>query len=95
MNKEMTSEAEGDEEILTFDIPDEALERAAGAEQMAFTWRIALTAGTGAIAAGHSSERADRHLGDIRRNPAAPRHCKWRKPALHYAQESVMEFAAM
>jgi hypothetical protein len=33
MNKEMTSQAEGDEEILTFDIPDEALERAASAEQ--------------------------------------------------------------
>jgi hypothetical protein len=28
MNKEMTSEAEDDEEILTFDIPDDALERA-------------------------------------------------------------------
>jgi hypothetical protein len=26
------------EEILTFDIPDEALERAAGAEQQATTW---------------------------------------------------------
>jgi hypothetical protein len=37
MNKEMTSEAEGDEEILTCDIPDDALERAASAEQTAFT----------------------------------------------------------
>ena len=37
MNKEMTSEAEGDEEILTFDVPDDALERAASAEQNAFT----------------------------------------------------------
>jgi hypothetical protein len=37
MNKEMTSEAEGDEEILIFDIPDDALERAASAEQNAFT----------------------------------------------------------
>jgi hypothetical protein len=29
---------EGDEKMLTFDIPDEALERAAGAERQAFTW---------------------------------------------------------
>ena len=27
-----------DERILTVDIPDEALERTASAEQMAFTW---------------------------------------------------------
>jgi hypothetical protein len=33
----MTSEVEGDEEILTFDIADETLERAASAEQNAFT----------------------------------------------------------
>jgi hypothetical protein len=32
----MNDEADG--EILTFDIPDEALERAAGAEQQATTW---------------------------------------------------------
>jgi hypothetical protein len=37
INKEMTSEVEGDEEILTFDIADETLERAASAEQNAFT----------------------------------------------------------
>ena len=37
MNKEMTSEAEGDEEILTFDIPDDALERAASADRPAST----------------------------------------------------------
>ena len=34
---EQYSQAEGDEEILTFDIPDEALERAASAEQQAST----------------------------------------------------------
>jgi hypothetical protein len=28
MNKVMTSQAEADEEILTFDVPDDALERA-------------------------------------------------------------------
>ena len=33
----MNSQAEGDEEILAFDIPDETLERAASAEQMGFT----------------------------------------------------------
>ena len=32
----MNSEAEADEEIFTFDIPDEALERAASAERL--TW---------------------------------------------------------
>ena len=33
MDNAVKSQAEGDEEILTFDIPDEALERAASAEQ--------------------------------------------------------------
>jgi hypothetical protein len=33
----MNSQAEGDEEILAFDIPDEALERAASAERQV-TW---------------------------------------------------------
>jgi hypothetical protein len=37
MNKEMTGQAEAVEEILTFDVPDDALERAASAEQKAFT----------------------------------------------------------
>jgi hypothetical protein len=37
MNKEMTSGAEADEEILTFDISDAVLERAGSAEQKAFT----------------------------------------------------------
>ena len=37
MNKEMTSQAEADEEILTFNIPDAVLERAGSAEQKAFT----------------------------------------------------------
>ena len=31
------SQAESDEKILTFEVPDEALERAASAEQNAFT----------------------------------------------------------
>ena len=38
MDNAATSQAEGDEEILTFNIPDEALERAAGrAEQQRFS----------------------------------------------------------
>jgi hypothetical protein len=37
MNIEMASQAEADEEILTFDIPDAVLERAGTAEQTAFT----------------------------------------------------------
>jgi hypothetical protein len=37
MDNEVISQA-GDEKILTFDIPDGALERAATAERQAFTW---------------------------------------------------------
>jgi len=32
------SQAESDEEILAFDVSDEALERSASTEQQAFTW---------------------------------------------------------
>src|SRR6516225_8530410 len=38
MDNEVISQAEGDEKILSFNIPDEALERAANAERQAFTW---------------------------------------------------------
>lgn len=34
----MNDKADADGEILTFDISDEALERAARAETMAYTW---------------------------------------------------------
>ena len=37
MDNAVTSQAEADEEILTFDIPDAALERAASPEQQAVT----------------------------------------------------------
>ena len=37
MHIEMANQAEADEEILTFDIPDAVLERAGSAEQTAFT----------------------------------------------------------
>ena len=37
MNQEMTSEGEGDDEIVTCDIPDDALERAASADRPAST----------------------------------------------------------
>jgi len=38
MDNEVISQAEADERILTFDIPDEALERTARTERQAFTW---------------------------------------------------------
>jgi len=34
----MDDQTETDQKVLSFDVPDEALERAASAEQMAFTW---------------------------------------------------------
>jgi inorganic pyrophosphatase len=34
----MDDQTESDEKILTFDVPDEALERAASAERQAVTW---------------------------------------------------------
>jgi hypothetical protein len=37
MSNEAITQAEADEEILIFDIPDEVLERAANAEQAGFT----------------------------------------------------------
>jgi hypothetical protein len=37
VDDEATSEAESDEKILNFDLPDDVLERAASAEQMAST----------------------------------------------------------
>jgi hypothetical protein len=38
MNSDVFSEVDAGEQILTFDIPDEALERAARTEQQAVTW---------------------------------------------------------
>jgi hypothetical protein len=38
MDREMIGKAEPDAEISTFDVPDDALERAAGTEQRAMTW---------------------------------------------------------
>ncbi len=38
MGGEVKSQAETNEDILTFDIPDDTLERAANAEQQASTW---------------------------------------------------------
>jgi len=51
MDNEVISQAEGDEKNLSFNIPDEALERAASAEQAALTWVYC----TSTTAAGHSS----------------------------------------
>ena len=38
MDSDVSEFAETDADILSFDVPDDALERAASAEQMAFTW---------------------------------------------------------
>jgi hypothetical protein len=38
MKKEIVSQAEADGEILTFDVSDDTLERAGGADQSAVTW---------------------------------------------------------
>lgn len=38
MDNEVISKAESDEDILTFDAPDEVLERAGSVKQQAFTW---------------------------------------------------------
>jgi hypothetical protein len=38
MDHEIIGKAEPDAEIVTFDVPDDVLERAAGAEQRATTW---------------------------------------------------------
>ena len=38
MNREMMSQAEADEEILTLDVSDDLLERAGSVEQNAVTW---------------------------------------------------------
>jgi hypothetical protein len=35
---DVISQAESDEEILTFDVSDEALERTASTERQAYTW---------------------------------------------------------
>jgi hypothetical protein len=43
MDNGVISQAESDEKILTFDVPDEALERAAGAEQNALICRRKMT----------------------------------------------------
>jgi hypothetical protein len=44
MDNGVISQAESDEKILTFDVPDQALERAASAEQNAFTMLYSETA---------------------------------------------------
>jgi len=47
------SAVEADEEILTFDVSDDVLERIGGADQKAVTWAYALTPGI--TASGRSS----------------------------------------
>ena len=69
MNKEMTSEAEGDEEILTCDIPDDALERAASAEQTAFTLFYCTSQSSSVVCGISVLAQQFRQLGDVRRDP--------------------------
>jgi hypothetical protein len=38
MDCQIKNQAEADEDVLTLDVPDETLERAASAERHAFTW---------------------------------------------------------
>ena len=38
MNNEVIAQAKADREILSFDVSDELLERAANAQQRGFTW---------------------------------------------------------
>jgi len=38
MDNAVTGQAEADVDVLTFDVPDAALERAASDERQAFTW---------------------------------------------------------
>jgi hypothetical protein len=38
MDDRIKNQAEADEDVLTFDVPDAALERAASAERQAVTW---------------------------------------------------------
>ena len=72
MDKEMTSQAKADEEILSFDVPDAVLERAGGAEQT-FTLFIVLISRPSAVCGISVLAQQLRQLGDIRRNP--PRLC--------------------
>ena len=44
MDNEVISQAEGEEEIVSVDVPDEAIERAASAERQAFTWAYCTSA---------------------------------------------------
>ena len=67
MDNEVISKAESDEDILTFDAPDEVLERAGSAESKPSLGCIALTRGT--TASGHSKCLAAPAAWDIGYNP--------------------------
>jgi len=44
MDSDVSEFAETDADILTFDVPDDALERAASVERQAFTWAYCTSA---------------------------------------------------
>jgi hypothetical protein len=48
MDNEVITQTKADREILSFDVSDELLERAANAEQSGFLWHFALAIGTAA-----------------------------------------------
>ena len=86
MDNEVISHAESDEKILTFDVPDEALERAASAEQNAFTMLYCTRVQLRFAADCSVLAQQLRQLRKIHRNP--PRlartcqYCEWRSRCL-------------
>ena len=72
MDNEATSQAEADQKILTFDVSDDALERAVSAEQNAFTMLYCTNDWYNCGFAADESVLAQqlRPLGDIHRNPS-------------------------
>jgi hypothetical protein len=66
MDREIKSQANIDEDVLTFDLPDDALERAASAERQAFTWAYCTN---GWYWYDCSVQQQLRQLGDTRCDP--------------------------
>jgi hypothetical protein len=75
MNKEMTSGAEADEEILTFDISDAVLERAESAEQKVLHF-VLLHEPVVRLQHATVALLALRQLGDISSNPPRLTACE-------------------
>ena len=65
----MASQAEADEEILSFDIPDAVLERAGTAEQTAFTLFYCTNPRPSAVCGISVLAHQLRQIGDVCRDP--------------------------